>query len=334
MGTENTHRVESSPENVDWGAFDPDRDPVLEVSPGATVEIETVTPPRPAHRETLTSAGVDPDDILADEIAVAETVSHMGPGPHVVTGPVAIEGATPGDVLEIEVVDVDLRAPYGINLFSPGGGELPERFPYEAVEVVPFDLEAGVAAFADGVELPLDPFLGIMAVSPPPSEGRTDTAPPDYFGGNLDLRRLGAGSTLYLPVHAEDALFWAGDGHGMQGDGEVCLTATETSVTATLTFELHTGTGRLDWPVAETDDHYIVMGLNESLDDGVTHALRQCIRLLSDQTALSEADAYRLASLAVDFTVTQVVNGTKGVHGLIPKAIFTGDGDIDPTMLE
>jgi len=304
------------------------------VSSGATVEIETVTPPRANHHETLTNAGIDDEDILEDELTVAEEVPYTGPGPHVVTGPVAIEDAEPGDVLEVQIKDIELRAPYGVNLFMPNGGELPEQFPYEEVEVVPFDFDEGVAEFASDVEIPLDPFLGIMAVSPTPSQGKTDTAPPDYFGGNLDLQQLGAGATLYLPVQAEDALFWAGDGHGMQGNGEVCLTATETSITATFEFELHKDTGRLEWPVAETDDHYIVMGLNESLDDGLEHALKQCIWFLNGQKGLSEADAYRLASLAVDFNVTQVVNGNKGIHGMIPKSIFEEDGDIDLSKLD
>jgi len=327
------HTVESTPENVEWGVFDPEKEPVLEVSSGATVEIETVTPPRADHHGTLTSAGIDDEEILEDELTVAEEVPHTGPGPHVVTGPVAVEDAEAGDVLEVQIKDIELRSPYGVNLFLPNGGELPEQFPYKEVEVVPFDLEEGVAEFDDDIEIPLDPFLGIMAVSPAPSQGKTDTAPPDYFGGNLDLKQLGAGATLYLPVQTEDALFWAGDGHGVQGNGEVCLTAAETSITATFGFELHKDAERLKWPVAETDDHYIVFGLNESLDDGLHEALQQAIRFLHSQKGLSESDAYRLASLTVDFNVTQVVNGNKGIHGLIPKAVFDDDGEIDTSKL-
>jgi acetamidase/formamidase len=334
MTCEDIHKVESSPENVEWGVFDPDKDPVLEVSSGATVEVETVTPPRSNHLGVLTSAGIDEDDVLNDELTIAEEVPYTGPGPHVVTGPIAIEDAEPGDVLEIQIKEIELRAPYGVNLFLPNGGELPEEFPYEAVEVVPFNFEKGVAEFGHGVEIPLDPFLGIMAVSPTPSQGKTDTAPPDYFGGNLDLQQLSAGAKLYLPVHAKDALFWAGDGHGMQGNGEVCLTATETSITATFEFELHKNTERLDWPLAETEDHYIVFGLNESLDDGLHQALKQCIWFLHTLKGLSEADAYRLASLAVDFNITQVVNGNKGIHGMIPKAIFDDGGGIDLSNVE
>lgn len=333
MENEEIHTVESTPENVDWGVFDPDREPVLEVSSGATVEIETVTPPRDDHLDALTSGGIDEADVLEDELTIAEEVSPKGSGGHVVTGPVAVQGAEPGDVLEVRITDIELRAPYGVNLFMPNGGELPEQFPYEELEIVPFDFDKGVAEFGHGVEIPLDPFLGVMAVSPSPLEGETDTVPPDYFGGNLDLKQLGAGATLYLPVHTEDALFWAGDGHGMQGNGEVCISATETSITGTFEFELHKDTARIEWPVAETDEHYIVVGLDESLDDGLHQALKQCIWFLHSQKGLSEAEAYRLASLAVDFNVTQVVNGTKGIHGMIPKAIFDDDGEVDLSKL-
>jgi len=334
MKSDEIYKVESSPENVEWGVFDPSKDPVLEVSPGATVEIETVTPPRENHLDFLRSEGIDEEDVLEDELRVAEEVPYRGPGPHVVTGPVTIEGAEPGDVLEVQIKDIELRTPYGVNLFMPNGGELPEQFPYEETRAVPFDFDEGVAEFADDVTIPLDPFLGIMAVSPAPSEGETDTAPPDYFGGNFDIKQFGEGTTLYLPVQTEGALFWAGDGHGMQGNGEVCLTATETSITATFEFDLHKDGPRLDWPVAETDDHYIVVGLNESLDDGLEHALKQCISVLTSQKGMTEADAYRLASLAVDFNVSQVVNGNKGIHGMIPKSIFDDGGDIDPAKLE
>ena len=329
MKNKKTYTVESTPENVQWGVFDPNKEPVVKVSSGATVKIETVTPPRDSHLDALTSGGIDEADVLDDEVTISEEVTQSGPGPHVVTGPIAIEDAEPGDVLEVQITDIELRAPYGINLFMPNGGELSEEFPYEEVEIVPFDLEKGVAEFGRDIEIPLDPFLGIMAVSPSPSEGKTDTAPPDYFGGNLDLKHLGAGATLYLPVHAEGALFWGGDGHGIQGNGEVCLTAAETSLTATFRFILHKDTGRLNWPLAETEDHYIVVGLHESLDNSLHQALKQCISFLHNQKGLSKADAYRLASLAVDFNITQVVNGNKGVHGLIPKNIFDDDGELD-----
>lgn len=334
MKDKTSHTVESNPTNVSWGVFDPHKDPVLKVASGTTVEIETVTPPRENHRAMLTDAGVDEDEILSDEITVAEEVPYTGPGPHVVTGPVAIEGAEPGDVLEVQINDIELRAPYGVNLFLPDAGELPKQFPYKQTEVVPLDMDAGVARFNDDVQIPLAPFLGIMGVSPTPSQGETGTLVPGHFGGNLDLQHLRPGATLYLPVQAEDALFWAGDGHAVQGNGEVCLTAVETSITATLKFKLHKTTDRTKWPMAETDDYYIVWGLDESLDNGLKHALTRCIEFLNSQRELSEADAYRLASLAVDFNVTQVVNGKKGVHAMIPKSIFREGGDVDPSQLD
>jgi len=326
----NLHTIETTPETVEWGHYDPDAAAIDTVAPGETVEIETVTPPQDGdHVEFLTDAGIAREDVLDDELTIAEEVAHDGPGPHVVTGPIHVEGATPGDVLEVTVKDIEFRAPYGVNLILPTGGELAEQFPREETYAVPFDREAGVAQFAPDVEVPLDPFFGIMATGPEPTQGPTNTAPPDYFGGNLDLKQLGVGSTLYLPVHAEGAQFWVGDGHGVQGNGEVCLTAAETSLTGTFEFDVHEPAGHLDWPVAETDEHYVVTGIDPSLDAAMNQAVRACVSLLESQQGLAPADAYRLASLAVDFNVTQVVNGNKGIHGLIPKALFDGES-LDP----
>jgi acetamidase/formamidase len=325
--------VEATPETVTWGAFDPFAEPVHTVSSGDTVEIQTVTTPLDDHVEFLTSEGFDRADVLEDELAVAEEVPHDGPGPHVVTGPVAIADAEPGDVLEVRIRELELRAPYGFNLFLPEGGALPKEFPYADRHVVPFDLENGTAQFSSEVEIPLDPFFGIMALSPDPSAGATNTAPPGYFGGNLDLKQLGEGSTLYLPVNAEEGLFWTGDGHAVQGNGEVCLTAAETSITGTFQFVLHETESRLEWPVAETDTHYVVMGIDPDLDEALADAVRASISLLVGQEGLTPAEAYRLSSLAVDFNVTQVVNGNKGVHGLIPKSIFAEESGIDPARL-
>ncbi|MFC6719959.1 acetamidase/formamidase family protein [Halovenus amylolytica] len=297
--------------------------------------METVTIPRDNHEEFLLSEGIAEEDILEDELTVKEEVPYTGPGPHVVTGPIYVNDAEPGDILEVHVSDIELRAPYGINLFAPNAGALPEEFPWSETHAVPFDLETETAHFNEDIEFPLDPFFGIMAVSPPASTGRVSTGPPDYFGGNMDLRQLGVGTSIYFPVNTEGALFWAGDGHAAQGNGEICVTAAETSMTGTFNFTLHKTDGRLDWPVAETDSHYITMGINQDLDDAMKHAVRETISFLVGQKGLSPADAYRLGSMAIDFNISQVVDGNEGIHAMIPKSLFGDDGgEIDPAALD
>lgn len=344
-GSEDVPVIQSTPENVDWGGFDPGREPVLAVESGDAVTIETVTIPRANHPDFLVDNGVSRSDVLDDEVTVWREVENEGPGPHVVTGPIYIEDAEPGDILEVHVRDIEYRAPYGINLFVPGGGALPEEFAWSETHVIPMDLENELALFTEDVaiddsallsediEVPLDPFFGIMAVSPTPTAGRTSTGPPSYFGGNMDNPQLGVGSTVYFPVSAEGALFWAGDGHAVQGNGEVCITAVESSLTGTFEFTLHKDTPRLDWPVGETEDHYIPMGFNEDLDEAMKHAVREAISLLVHQQGLSPADAYRLCSIAVDFNIAEVVDGTEIVQGLIPKSIFSNGGPITPDGL-
>lgn len=329
-----TITVKSTPETVDWGAFDPEHDPVAEVESGDTVIIETVTIPQPDHRRFLLEEGISESDILDDEVTIEQEVTQEGPGPHVVTGPIHIDDAKPGDVLEVRVRDVEIRAPYGLNIFRPDMGALPEDFPWADTATIPLDIDEQVARYVDDIEIPLDPFFGIMAAGPAPESGRTSTRPPNYFGGNMDIPVLTAGTSLYLPVNADGGRFYTGDGHSAQGNGEVNLTAIETSLTGTFEFIVHKDTPRLEWPVAETDDAYVVVGLNEDLNDAMTHAVREAITLLVHQLDLEPAEAYRLCSIAVDFNVSQVVNGNQGIHGVIPKSLFSEEGEIDPGSLK
>jgi acetamidase/formamidase len=187
--------------------------------------------------------------------------------------------------------------------------------------VIPLDLERNVARFAPGIEVPLRPFMGVIAVAPPPSLGYVPSRPPGVYGGNLDLNELGAGATLYLPVHREGALLLTGDGHAVQGDGEVTGTAIETSITVTLQLLLHQDR-TLTMPRAETPTHYITFGMDESLDRALPAAIEETVRFLGREKGLGAADAYALASIAVDFEIAEAVNHVKVVHGLIPKAIF------------
>lgn len=320
-------RVESTLENLRAGNFDPEAEPVTEVPQGAVVEIETVSP---YSVDVLTDSGVPRDRILEDELAAVRKGTPEGPGPHVVTGPIAIEGAEPGDVLEVQVRDVELRTTYGVNSFDPGGGVLSEGFSELDVDVVRLDRERETASLDSGIEIPIDPFFGIMAVAPSVDRGRVSTAPPGCFGGNIDVKALGAGSTVYFPVRAGGGLFFVGDGHAAQGNGEVNSTAIETSLTGTFVFRVHEDTTRLAYPIAETEAHYVVIGIDETLDAALEHAVRETVSFLVQQTELSAADAYRVSSVAVDFNVSQAVNGNKGVHGLVPKSIFEDHGGIDP----
>jgi acetamidase/formamidase len=240
---------------------------------------------------------------------------------HPLTGPVFIEGAEPGDTLEVRVVAIEFLHPFGVNAFNPGGGVIPDDFPYAYARLVRWKPGADRVDFAPGISLPLAPFFGSIGVAPPPLVGRLSSRPPGWHGGNLDNKDLVAGSTLYLPVHVPGALLSVGDGHAMQGHGEVTGTALETSLRGTLEIRVRKGQ-RLRWPRAETPTHYITMGLDEDLDKATQLATREMVEFLVAERHLSRDDAYVLASLAADLHVTQAVDQTKGVHATIAKSIF------------
>ena len=323
---DNAFHVKSGPETVHWGYLWSAAEPVLRVAPGATVTIDTVS-----HEGLLADQGdpvgffkrfgIPKAEVLADAIAIYAKVQHSGAGPHIVSAPIFVEGAEPGDVLAVHVLAAEPRVPYGVNSARMGKGTLPAEFTLNRSLVIPFDMEARLARFAPGIAIPLKPFFGIMATGPALTLGKLNSAPPGPFGGNIDLNELTAGATLYLPVHVPGALFMAGDGHAAQGDGEVNLTAIETSLTGTFRLEL---LKRKFWslPRAETATHWITMGLHESLDEAMRIAVRETIKFLGEVHGLDPADAYALASVAIDFEVTQNVDGVKGIHAMIPKAIF------------
>ncbi len=317
-GSEAAHHVlKPTPKTVVWGYYDASVPPVLRVRPGDTVEIESAMIAAP---ELLEAAGVAPGDIPASDRAVHK-LKKEGPGPHVLTGPVYIEGAEPGDVLEVRIRSIDLVLPYAVNLFAPGQGFLPEDFPYEHVKIIPLDRERKVARFGSAAEIPLRPFFGSMGVAPPPGSGRISSAPPWIHAGNLDNKELVAGTTLYIPVHTRGALFSIGDAHAGQGDGEVSLTALETTLRGAFQFAVRKGK-RLLWPRAETPTHYITMGFHEDLAQAAKAATREAIDFLAAEKGLSREDAYLLASDVVDLRITQLVDGKVGVHAMIPKAVF------------
>lgn len=313
-----TFKLKPTPKTVAWGYYDASTPPVLRIKSGDTVEIQTLIVTTPARLE---GAGVKPADVEQSLRDIHKEVTNKGPGGHILTGPIFIETAEPGDVLEVRIKSMKLAIPYAYNAFSPGRGYLPEDFPYARMRIIPLDEKRMVAHFADGVEIPLRPFFGSMGVAPPEVSGRISSGPPWVHAGNLDNKELVAGSTLFIPVHVRGALFLAGDGHAAQGNGEVSITALETSLIGTLQLIVRKDM-KLRWPRAETATHYITMGIHEDLNEATKMALREMIDFLVNVKHLTRDDAYMLSSVAADLNITQLVDGNKGVHAMIPKSIF------------
>jgi acetamidase/formamidase len=312
------HDLRLLPQNVHWGYYDAVVKPVLRVRSGDTIRAETMIA---RGLQRVRAAGVREDEIPDALKAVENAVTQRGPGAHPMTGPVWIEGAEPGDVLEVRIRAFELLHPYGITGFLPDNGTLPTDFPYTRFRRVNVDTRAGTAAFAPGITLKLAPFFGSIGVAPSPLVGRVSSGPPGHHAGNLDNKELVAGSTLYIPVHVPGALLSFGDGHAMQGDGEVSLTALETSLRGTVEVVVRKDM-RLGWPRAETPTHVIAMGLHTDLDEAARLATREMIDYLVAEKGMTRDDAYMLCSLAMDLRVTQLVDGTKGVHAMIAKEIF------------
>ena len=315
-----TYTLEVTPQTVAWGNYDAAAKPVLTVRSGDTVVVHTLLTNSPTGLERN---GVPPDQVEASlrEVYAKVPATARGPGGHILTGPIKIAGAEPGDTLEIRILKIDLAIPYAYNGFRYGAGILTDEFPYARTKIIPLDKARMVAHFGAGITIPLHPFFGSMGVAPPASFGRYDSTPPTVNGGNMDNKELVAGTTLYLPVYAEGALFEVGDGHAGQGNGEVDVTAMETSLVGTLQFVLHKG-GKLASPRAETPTHYIAMGFDDDLSIAAHKAVREMVDFLVSAKGLSRDDAYMLTSVAGDVDITEVVDRNKGVHVMMPKAIF------------
>jgi acetamidase/formamidase len=309
----------ASPATVVWGYYSAKAKPVLTVHSGETVRIQTLS--TCGSTERMEEEGVAAADIPAYNADIYREVKDKGPGGHILTGPVAIEEAQAGDVLEVQILKIDLDTPFACNGFGTGRGFLPNDYPYSRRKIIPLDRERMVAKFAPGIEIPLRPFFGSMGVAPPESAGRLDSAPPWMHAGNMDNKELVTGTTLYIPVHAAGALFEVGDGHAGQGNGEVDITALETFLTGTFRFVVHKDRHLL-WPRAETPTSYISMGFSPDLKEATTLAVRDMINFLVEKKHLSRDDAYMLTSVAVDVDITQLVDGNVGVHAICPKGIF------------
>jgi len=312
------YSLKPSPKTIVFGYYDAKATPALRVKSGDTVEIQTLITSDP---DQLEAAGVPPAQVEQSLRDIFREVKDRGPGGHVLTGPVYIEGAEPGDVLEVRIQQIRLAIPYAYNGFWPGVGFLPDEFPYPKFRIIPLDEKRMIAHFAPGIEIPLHPFFGSMGVAPPASSGRISSNPPWIHAGNLDNKDLVAGTTLYIPVHASGAIFEVGDGHAGQGNGEVDITAMETSLIGTFQFIVHKDLHLL-WPRAETPTHFMTMGLHENLTEATKLAVDDMIDFLMTAKHLSREDAYMLSSVAADLAITELVDGNKGVPMMIPKSIF------------
>ena len=310
-----THFLPSTPETVHWGFFDGSLPPVLTIESGDRAEIECVSgnpewmPPADSPFEPL------------DDLKLIHEKAKRGSGNHILTGPIYVKGADIGDVLEVNILDIEMRQDWGFNLFRSYGGTLPEEFNYYRIIHVGLDRAAMLATMPSGLKVPLSPFFGQLAVAPPKAFGKQNSKEPREFGGNLDCKDLVAGSTIYLPVWNDGALFSTGDGHAAQGHGEVDGTAIETSLKGTFQFKVRKDLG---WklPRAETPTHLIAFGLDPDLDDAAKQALKQMIEWIMALTGIPKDEAYALCSFACDLHVTQTVNNVKGVHAMIAKSIL------------
>lgn len=315
MESEMTHHLPASVETCHWGYFDAALPPVLEVASGARVSIDTVS----GGADVLPPDGFHVPPELLDIHARAD---RMVPG-HILTGPVHVAGARPGHVLQVDIEDVRLRQDWGYNFHRPLAGTLPDDFPEACYRNIPLDREAMTGRMPWGLDLPLSPFFGVMGTAPPPGWGRQTSLVPRAFGGNLDCKELVAGTRLFLPVFVEGGGFSCGDGHGVQGDGEVNVTAIETALSGTFRLTVREDL-TLAAPRAQTPTHLITIGLDPDLDQAVVKALRDMIALMGEVGGLSRDDAYMLCSLAADLRVTQTVNGSKGIHCMIARDVLGG----------
>ena len=308
------HEIPAVPENMVWGYLDSATPPVLRVASGDTVTLHSF----PAGgKDALPPGGVG---VPAGYRAALDTLPR-GVGPHFMTGPVHVEGARPGDVLQVDILDVTVNQDWGFVAILPLLGTLPDEFTdYEIIHPA-VDHARNVCVMPWGTPIPLDPFFGIIGTAPPPAWGRCGSSVPRAFGGNMDNKELRPGTTLYLPVFNEGALFFAGDGHGVQGDGEVCITALETGVTGRFRLTVRTDMA-LTGPFAESETHLISIGLDEDLDDAARQAVREMVRHVCERTKLTRNQAYMMCSLVGNLRVTQLVDGNKGVHMMFPKAML------------
>lgn len=310
------HVLNATPATVVWGYYWSEAKPALHVNSGDYVRVHTLITSNP---QRLEGAGVPPDQV-EKELRDVEAVKDRGPGGHVLTGPIYVEEAEPGDILEVHFDSIQLAIPYGYNAIGAAGFLSDEIFDRK-MRIINLDAKKMLGHFAEGIEIPLHPFFGSVGVAPPKEAGRWNSAPPWIHAGNLDNKELVQGTSLFIPVHVKGALLEIGDGHAGQGNGEVDITAIETSLIGKLRLTVHKGKS-LHWPRAESPTHVITMGCDRDLNAATHIAVREMIDYLMDEKKMSKADAYMLCSVAADVDITELVDGNVGVHVMLPKSIF------------
>lgn len=350
------HFVRATPENVSWGWFPIDKEPVITVRPGEVVQIQSLTAFGADGEEdpvsSLAHDSIDAADVPKELVAFWETRAarpREGRNGHLITGPVYIEGAEPGDMLEVEILSVRPWVPWGVNFTRARSGVLSESYPGyregdaplnippETPELKPEEFHIIRTVTVDGrdygvwdsgIRVPLAPFMGILALAPDLSTesdgvdvpGVRRSGPPGNFGGNLDVKHLVAGTRVFLPVSHPGARFYVGDPHGAQGDGEVSGTAIEQSMIGTFRFVLHKGKP-IRQPRGETPTHHLIMGLDRDLDRALRNATVEVVSFLVNHYGLRPSEAFSVASVAVDFTVSEAVDGVQLITALVPKSI-------------
>jgi acetamidase/formamidase len=311
-----THRLEASPTTVAYGHYWADMKPALTIDSGDIIDVDTMLTNTP---DRLERSGVPPAEIQASLRAIVEQVKDRGPGGHILTGPVFVNGAEPGDALEVKVLSIDLPIGYGYNGCSGYVRENCEQG--RGQTIIRLDRKNMTATFLPGIVIPLKPFFGSMGVAPAREVGRVSSNPPSTHAGNLDNKELVAGTTLFIPVFVPGALFEVGDGHAAQGDGEVDQTAIETSLRGRIQLTVRKGM-KLTWPRAETNTDYISMGTDVDLRVATKVAIQELVDFLASTKKMDKHQAYQLTSLAGNVAITQLVDGTMGVHVKMPKSIF------------
>jgi acetamidase/formamidase len=312
------HQLPATPATVAYGYYWSEAKPVLHVRSGDVIDVETMLTNTPAGLERI---GVKPEDVPRNlrDIVAQDTGSLKGPGGHILTGPIYIEGADSGDVLEVRIQSITLPIAYGYNGCS---GFVRELCGEQRVStLIALDRKTMTAEVVPGIVVPLRPFFGSIGVAPTPSLGRVSSNPPSRHAGNLDNRELVAGSTLYIPVFVKGALLEIGDGHAAQGDGEVDQTAIETNLRGRVQVIVRKDM-KLEWPRAETATHWITMGTDTSLVVATKTAIKEMVKLLQETKGITQTQAYQAASMAADLHITQLVDGNVGVHMMIPKRYF------------
>lgn len=311
-----THRLVASPATVAFGHYAASTTPVLRIASGDIVDVTTMLTSSPTRLQAM---GLPANEVQPELVAIYNEVTDRGPGGHILTGPIYVDGAMPGDVLEVRILAVDYSVDYGYNGCS---GFVPDLCDADArSRLIRIDRQANTAEIAPGITVPLRPFFGSMGVAPPPDSGRLSSNPPGQHAGNMDNKELVAGTTVFIPVWVEGALFEVGDGHAAQGDGEVNQTGLETSLQGRLQFIVRRDM-KIDWPRGETPTHHILMGFDPDLEKATAIAIREAVEFLQEVKGLSSGEAYAVVSMAGDLRITELVDGNKGVHVMIAKSLL------------